>query len=89
MTDSELLQKVKDGLGITGDFQDGTISVYIAEVKCFMKDAGVKEEVVNSTAAVGCIMRGVSDLWNYGAGSASLSPYFTQRVIQLSMKGGA
>lgn len=83
MTDAELLTKIKNGLGITGDFQNDTLQVYVDEVKAFMQSAGVKPAVVNSAAAVGCIMRGVADLWNYGSGNARLSEYFKQRVIQL------
>lgn len=83
MTDAELLAKIKNGLGITGTFQDGTLQVYIDEVKAFMKSAGVTDSVLSSSAAVGCIMRGVADLWNYGSGNATLSTYFKMRLIQL------
>lgn len=85
MTDAELLAKIKNGLGITGTYQDATLTVYVDEVKAFMLSAGVKASVINSPAAVGCIMRGVADLWNYGSGNASLSQYFTQRLIQLKL----
>lgn len=83
MTDTELLEKTKSGLGITGTFQDATLMVYIDEIKAFMKSAGVPQSVIKSEVSVGCIMRGVSDLWNYGSGNTSLSEYFKQRVIQL------
>lgn len=83
MTDGELLAQVKNGLGITGDFQDGTLTVYIEEVKAFMLSAGVPENVVNNSVSVGCIMRGVSDLWNYGSGETKLSTYFRMRLLQL------
>lgn len=86
MTDAEILTRVKKGLGITGAFQDETLAEYIAEVKAFMVDAGVKEFVASGAEAVGCIMRGVADLWNYGSGSASFSPYFVQRVLQLKTR---
>ena len=88
MTNAELLTKIKSGLGITGTYQDDTLQVYIDEVKSFMESAGVNKSVIESEAAVGCIIRGVADLWNYGSGSANLSPYFVQRLIQLSMKQG-
>jgi len=84
MTDVELLTKVKAALGITGDFQDETLQVYIADVKAFMLDAGVPADVVSSASSVGCISRGVADLWNYGAGNAKLSQYFIQRMLQLT-----
>lgn len=86
ITDAELLAKVKSGLGITGDYQDETLNVYINEVKEFMLGAGVPETVVNSSAAVGCIMSGVSDLWSYDSGNTKLSDYFIKRVIQLSVQ---
>lgn len=86
MTDAELLAKIKNGLGITGTFQDETLKVYISEVKEFLISAGVSAEVISDSASVGCILRGVADLWNYGSGNASLSDYFRQRAIQLKNK---
>lgn len=83
MTDAELLAKIKNGLGITGNYQDNTLQVYIDDVKAFMLGAGVDENVVSSPAAVGCIIRGVADIWNYGSGNATLSTYFRMRLIQL------
>ena len=83
MTDAELLAKVKNALGITGDYQNDTLTVYIGEVKEYMRAAGVHESVLASSASVGAICRGVSDLWNYGAG-AEFSTYFKERVIQLA-----
>lgn len=88
MTNAELLAKLKSGLGITGTYQDDTLQVYIDEIKAYLASAGVKQSVIESEAAVGCIIRGVADLWNYGSGNANLSPYFVQRMIQLSMKQG-
>ena len=85
MTDAELLTKVKNGLGITGEYQDATLTVYVNEAKAYLIDAGVKKSVLESEAAVGCIMRGVADLWNYGSGEGKLSQYFMQRAIQLSL----
>lgn len=84
MTDEELLTQVKAALGITGTFQDATLQVYINDVRGFMRDAGVSENVLSSSASVGCIVRGVADLWNYGSGNGRLSPYFTQRMLQLA-----
>lgn len=83
MTDSELLMKVKNALGILGDYQDDTLTEYINEVTAFLIDAGVSS--ANITAGV--VARGVSDLWNYGAGEGKLSEYFIQRATQLSYKG--
>lgn len=81
-----ILDDVKSDLGITGTYQDKTIQGYIDEVKQFLLDGGVNESVVNSKVAKGIISRGVADLWNYGSGETSLSPYFIQRASQLAIK---
>lgn len=88
IADSDLLKKVKDGLGIVGNYHDDALNVHIAEVKAYLRDAGIDKEIVGSTAAVGVIMRGVSDLWDFSGGE--LSEYFKQRATQLSLrsKGG-
>ena len=79
---TNMLTDVKNALGITGTYQDNTIQVYINEVVDFLKEAGVSASNITS----GIVARGVSDLWNYGAGDGKLSPYFIQRAAQLSYK---
>lgn len=83
---ADTLSKVKSALGITGSYQDDTLSVYIDEVKDYMLSAGVAESVVNSDVSAGVISRGVTDLWNYGSSGGKLSEYFYQRVSQLVYK---
>lgn len=83
LTKSQILEEVKDTIGITGNYQDKTILRHINEVSVYMESAGVPAAVLVSEKAIGAIARGVSDLWNYGSGSGSLSPYFYQRIIQL------
>lgn len=83
MANSEQLRIVKTALGISGDYHDDTLSIYIDEVLNWMKDAGVSDTVLATDRIYGAVVRGVSDLWNYGQGNATLSPYFHQRVIQL------
>lgn len=75
-----MLTDVKNALGITSDYQDATLQVYIDEVLAFLESAGVSEANVTP----GLVARGVSDLWNYGSGEGKLSQYFMQRAIQLS-----
>ena len=81
-TATALLSSVKLALNITGSYQDETIAEYIDEVVAFLKDAGV----ISSHITPGIVARGVSDLWNYGAGEGKLSTYFMQRATQLSYK---
>ena len=78
----EMLTSVKNALGIVGDYQDSTLTEYIEEVIAFLTDAGVLQANITS----GIVARGVSDLWNYGAGEGKLSEYFMQRATQLSYK---
>ena len=83
MADFSIFGAVKDALGITGEYQDATIKVYMEEVMDFMEGAGVPKAVINSKKSVGVIARGVTDLWNYNGGAGKLSEYFYQRVGQL------
>lgn len=81
------LEDVKVALGITGGYHDALLTIYISEVIEYMLGAGVPASAFTENKVVGVISRGVSDLWNYGQGNASLSPYFAQRVIQLATEG--
>lgn len=76
------VESVKKALNLTGNYQDETIQEYIDEVEAFLLDAGV----ISSNITPGIVSRGVSDLWNYGAGEGKLSTYFIQRASQLSYK---
>lgn len=80
ITDADLLESVKSTLNVTGDHFNTVLQLYIEEVKGYLASAGVCAEVLNSTLAVGCIARGVADLWNYGNGDTKLSEYFYQRA---------
>jgi hypothetical protein len=90
LTTAERLAKVKTALGINGtDYQDETLTIYIDEVIAELIAAGVKKEVAESAAAVGCIACGVNDLWNFSSGGVKHSEYFNRRLIQLSLQGVA
>lgn len=80
-----LVEEVKKRLGLTGTFHDELIGALIEDVKVFMLDGGVAEALLNSDKAVGCISRGVADLWNYGSGDGRFSEVFFQRMIQLDL----
>lgn len=86
MTETSLLEKVKTMIGITGTYQDVTVQLFIDEAKQYLLDGGVAQEIVEASSSTGIIMRGVADLWNYGAGDGKLSEYFKERAIQLAMK---
>jgi len=75
-----MLETVKNLLGISGTYQDATLTAYINEVVAFLTDAGVASTKITP----GIVARGVADLWNYGSGDGKLSEYFMQRAAQLS-----
>ena len=75
------LQEVKDGLGVTGSYQDATLTVYVEEVESFLISGGVKPGNITP----GIVVRGVADLWNYGGAEGKLSEYFLQRAAQLAL----
>lgn len=82
MANSSMLAGVKNALGIQGNYLDTTLNEYINEVIDYLTEAGVKSAYITT----GIVSRGVSDLWNYGAGEGKLSEYFMQRATQLSYK---
>lgn len=82
MANSSMLAGVKNALGIQGNYLDATLNQYIDEVIDYLTEAGVKGAYITT----GIVSRGVSDLWNYGAGEGKLSEYFMQRATQLSYK---
>lgn len=88
MTNDELLEKVKTALNITGNYHDESLKIYINECIDFLRFAGVPEDILKSTSIIGVVCRGVTDLWNYGAGEGKLSEYFCQRATQLAYGKG-
>ena len=77
-----VLDDIKTALGITGEYQDATLQIYVDETVAFLLDAGVSESKITT----GVVARGVADLWNYGSADGKLSPYFMQRAAQLALK---
>lgn len=75
-------EAVKAGMNITGDYQNEALRVHFDEVIAYLVDAGVKESNITN----GLVVRGVSDLWNYGSSDGKLSSYFLNRAAQLSYK---
>lgn len=92
MTKIELLERVKVGLGNVPTELNDTIELYIDEVIEYLISGGVSVELLDvendfiHNKCVGCIIRGVSDLWNYGNSDTKLSEYFYQRADQLRSK---
>lgn len=82
----DIVSECKARLGITGTYHDAAIAAYAEDVKEFLLAAGVPASTVASEEAVGCIARGVADLWTYAGGDARFSSAFVQRAIQLAVR---
>lgn len=80
----DLLSEIKKRLSITGDFHDSLLLGLAEDVKQYMLSAGVKQSVIESEKSIGCISRGVLDLWT----KENYSDLFLQRVIQLTFEKG-
>lgn len=83
ITDDDLLKRIKTDGHHTGEYNDGYLREKMEEIKLYLLSAGVREDVLGSTLAVGCISRGVADLIGTENGEAKLSEYFYQRAEQL------
>ena len=88
LTAAERLAKVKIAIYGTSaqNFNDEQLQFYIDEIVEELVDGGVKREVAESNAAVGCIAIGVNDIWNYSSGGVKHSAQFDRRLIQLSCR---
>lgn len=90
LTAAERLAKVKYALygDASQTYNDDQLQLFIDEIIDELISGGVKEDVANSAAAVGCIACGVNDIWNYTSGGVKHSEYFNRRLVQLSMRKG-
>lgn len=82
-TKETLFKQAKEAMGIFTIYQDKQLKPYFNDVIEYLIAAGVDEKKLIRESTVGLIARGMSDLWNYGAGEARLSEYFYQRASQL------
>lgn len=88
MDEQERLKLVKTAMGISGQYQDELLKIYIADAKNTLQSAGVSQRIADSKEAIGAIVRYVIDAWSYEAGAAKMSPLFIAQVVQLRSKGG-
>ena len=81
---SVTIEQVLSAMGQGGnDYLTEQVQPYFDDVMDFVKSAGVPSDKIT----VALIVRGISDVWDYVGGTGKLSPYFIQRVTQLSYRG--
>lgn len=88
MAKPDFLAECKIGLGIDVDTTDldGPVKQKIVAVQSFLKNGGVKDEVLLSDAAIGAIVVGVTDLWDLKSGEIKFSPVFYTLANQLAVR---
>lgn len=83
---SEILEGVKERLSESGEFAeiDATLTGYIEDIMDYMSGAGVSDEMIASH--IGCIARGVDDMYCNNSGGTDFSPAFKNMVAQLAYR---
>lgn len=87
MTQAELLEAIKVGLSISGNYNDVLLNQKISAVKNYMTNAGITEVNLYSPLGVEAITTGVTDLWNYTGQEIKFSRAFEMFVEQLYIIG--
>lgn len=85
LTQSELLDAIKTGLSIIGNYNDAVLTQKMLAVVSYMTGAGVSETKLDSNLGVACICIGVTDLWNLSNGEIKFSSAFGMIVEQLAV----
>jgi hypothetical protein len=74
--DEELLEKVKQGLSVSGSFNDNTLKIKILAVKQYMLNAGITQDKIESDLGIATLTVGVMDLWSLSSGEVKFSYAF-------------
>lgn len=85
MTDAELLEKVKDGLNVSGIYNNNVLLPKVLAVKGYMLNAGITLEQIESDLGIVCLTIGVNDIWNLSSGEVKFSFAFDMIVTQLQV----
>lgn len=87
MTEKDLTDRVIEILGLT-EYHYKTISGYVYDGIDYLKNAGVPDSVIHSKQSIGVLVQYVNDTWTLTQGQSKLSPFFNERVRQLSLCDG-
>lgn len=85
MTDAEMLDMVKTGLGLSGPDLDASISIKLLAVKQYILNAGVTIQNLESDLGIATLTVGVNDLWDTTSGEVKFSEAFDILMGQLKV----
>ncbi|EKQ50269.1 MULTISPECIES: hypothetical protein [unclassified Clostridium] len=73
MNDEEILEKVKIGLAVDGDYTDDTLKIKTMAVKQYMLNAGVSQSALETDLGIATLTIGVNDIWSLESGEIKFS----------------
>lgn len=74
MTDEQLLEKVKTGIGAAGIHNDPNLLLKVKGAKGYMTRAGLTTTQIESDLGIVTLTVLVTDFWNVQAGAIDFSP---------------
>lgn len=85
LTKENLYIKTREAMGIYVTYQDDQLKPRFMTVYQYLKNAGISDATLLSEDTIGLLATGVSDLWNYGAGGTTFSPFFYDAAENLRL----
>lgn len=82
LSKEQLLDRVKNARGITGDYMDARLEGYIEDAQHYMQDGGVRASLLNDTRAAGAIVRYVSAMLD----EEPVPDFVDKRIAQLELE---
>lgn len=83
LSKDQLLARVKNARGITGDYMDPRLESYIDDAQHYLRAGGVRESLLFDTRAAGAIVRYVTDMLD---GDGTVSDFVDRRIAQLELE---
>lgn len=82
LSKEQLLARVKNARGITGDYMDARLEGYIEDAQNYMQGGGVRDSLLLDTRAAGAIVRYVSAMLD----EEPVPDFVDKRIAQLELE---
>lgn len=87
MDNSELLEKVKQGLNADDNTDnDSNLLIKVLGVKQYMLNGGISEDQLETEEGITALTIGVNDVWDLTSGALKFSVLFNSILTQLAIK---